>query len=156
MNKPKKSDELGTMTRRKMLLGATALTATLASGKAFASSDHANHHMASADKGLIDAALGCVKAGNTCVDHCIELVKNNDTSIGDCLDAVTSMLPMCTTLSKLAANQSRHLAAFAKVCIEVCEDCRQECKRHADKHPECKACMESCETCIKECKKVAA
>jgi len=143
--------------RRNLLLGATAVTAALASGASFASSEHEHHHHgANSNTDLIDAALDCVKKGEACNDHCIELVKSGDTSIAECLDTVSVMLPMCSTLSKLASAQSKHLAEFAKVCIAVCEDCEKECKKHEDKHAECKACMKSCGDCIKQCKKIIA
>ncbi len=142
--------------RRELLLGGTAVAAALASGETFAASEHYNHRGAPSNSGLIDSALDCVKKGIACSDHCIELVKQGDTSIADCLKTVTVMLPMCTALSKLASSKSRHLSSVAKVCIAVCEDCHEECKKHAEKHAECKACMESCAACIDECKKVAA
>ena len=148
----KSTDSQGT-SRREVLLGAAAIAATLATQTAFAGDEH--HHKGS-DTGLIDASLGCVKAGQICLDHCVELIKNGDTSISACLEAVSDMLPMCSTLSKLASSQSPHLAAFAKVCIAVCEDCEKECQKHANKHAACKACAESCAACIKACKKVAA
>ena len=151
-----KEETVTDISRRKLLAGAVAATATVATGSVFASSNHKHHLGTKLNTKLIDAALDYVKKGEACSNHCIELVKRDDNSIADCLDAVTEMLPMCETLSKLASSQSKHLYEFAKVCIAVCEDCEKECKVHQKKHPECKACMESCAACIKECKKIAA
>ena len=131
------------------------MTATFATGKTFASSEH-QHHQMNRNTAVIDAAMDCVKKGDACLDHCIELVKMNDTSIADCLATVTDMLPMCTALAKLASNQSPHLAELANVCISVCEACEKECRKHEKKHTECRNCAESCAACIKECKKIAA
>jgi Cys-rich four helix bundle protein (predicted Tat secretion target) len=141
--------------RRNMLLGAAAMTATLAAGKTFASSEH-QHHKMNKNTAVIDAAMDCVKKGDACLDHCIELVKMGDTSIAECLATVTDMLPLCTALAKLASNQSSHLTELANVCISVCESCEKECRKHEKKHVECKNCAESCAACIKECKKIAA
>ncbi len=148
--------------RRDVLLGAAVAT-TLVAGTAFASSEHEHHHaghgmMVSSERetSLIDAALHCVKSGEICNDHCIELVKQGDTSIAECLASVSDMLVTCAGLSRLAANQSAHLAAFAKVCIAVCKDCEKACAKHENHHAECRACAQSCRECIKACEKIAA
>lgn len=145
--------------RRNVLLGGAAVAATLATGTAFAATGadaHHHHHEANKNTGLIDTALHCIKTGDACQAHCIELVKQGDTSIADCLNTVAEMLPMCTALAKLASYNSTHLVALAKVCIDVCEACEKECRNHEDKHAECKACADSCAECIKECKKLVA
>ncbi|MCW8831445.1 MAG: four-helix bundle copper-binding protein [Gammaproteobacteria bacterium] len=143
--------------RRDILLGAAAVAATFASDSAFSASEH-NHDMhnhASGNQDIIDAALDCVKTGMACNDHCIELLKDGDTSIVNCMDVLSETLAMCTALSQMASYQSSHLAAVAKVCISVCEDCEKECRKHEKKHAACKACAESCKDCIDACKKIA-
>lgn len=138
--------------RRNLLLGSVAVATALAAAPAFSAGGH-EHHAENPNAGLIDAALDCVKKGDVCQQHCIELVKAGDTSIADCLRTVVDMLPMCATLTKLASHQSVHLAALARVCIAVCEDCEKECRKHENKHAACKACAESCAACIEACKK---
>lgn len=160
MSNEQTSESLESASRRELLLGATAMTAALATGNSFAATDHDHHHhhgmMSNPNTAVIDAALDCIKKGDACNDHCIELVKMGDTSIADCLDSVAVMLPLCGALSKVASANSHHLAALAKVCIAACKDCHDQCEKHKDTHVECKACMESCAACIKECEKVAA
>ena len=161
MKQTDRSEIIEDKSRRDVLLGAAVVT-TLAAGSAFASSEHDHHagHMMSApsnrDTSLMDAALHCVKSGEICNDHCIELVKQGDTSIAECLASVSDMLVTCAGLSRLAANESPHLAAFAKVCIAVCKDCEKACAKHENHHAECRACAQSCRECIKACEKVAA
>jgi len=160
----KHTDQLETIeskSRRDVLLGAAVAT-TLVTGSAFASSEHDHHaghtmmEPSNRDTSLMDAALHCVKSGEICNDHCIELVKKGDTSIAECLASVSDMLATCSGLSRLAANESAHLAAFAKVCIAVCKDCEKACAKHENHHAECRACAQSCRECIKACEKVAA
>lgn len=141
--------------RRNILLGAAAAATTLASSNVFSATGHMHHNMNS-NTGLIDTALDCVKTGQACNDHCIELVKSGDTSIAECMSTVSEMLAACTALSQMASYQSRHLPAIAKVCIAVCEDCEKECRKHAKKHTACKACADACLDCIKACEKAAA
>lgn len=123
--------------RRDILLGAAAVAATLATDTAFSATDHSHNmhnHQANSNEKIINAALDCVKTGLACNDHCIELLKEGDTSIVKCMDVLTESLAMCTALSQMASYQSTHLPELAKLCISVCEDCEKECRKHEKKH----------------------
>lgn len=145
-------------TRRDLLKGAVVASATMASSTVFGSSghDHGSMHHNNANTDLVDTALDCMKTGQACLDHCIDLFKLGDTSVADCADKVTEMLAMCNALSQMASYQSKHLAEVAKVCAAVCKDCKKACDKHAKKHKACKDCAASCEDCIKACEKLAA
>jgi len=142
--------------RRNVLLGATAIATAAGLGfseNADAAMDHHHMHAIPPERQkVIDASLGCVKAGQACIQHCIDMFKMKDTSMAECADSVQEMLATCTALSQLASYDSRHLKDFAKTCINVCKDCKKTCDKHADKHAACKACSDSCADCIKACK----
>ena len=57
-------------------------------------------------------------------------------------------------LQQLAAGESKYLPQLARVAMDACKQCEDECKK-TDKHPECKACGEACAACYKECKAIA-
>lgn len=161
-------EHVETISRRNVLLGALGAAAagtSLLAVNSFAAShgDHGDSHGSSSHAGhqmtnlsLVDAAAGCIKSGQICSNHCVDLVKAGDTSIARCLETVSEMLASCTALAQLASFQSPHLPAFAKVCISICEDCEKECRKHEDKHAACRNCAESCKECIAACKKIAA
>ena len=142
--------------RRNILLGATAVATAAGLGlsaNANAAMDHHHMHAIPADRQkVIDASLHCVKAGQACIQHCIDMFKMKDTSMAECADTVQEMLATCTAVSQLASYDSRHLKDFATLCVNVCKDCKKSCDKHADKHAACKACSESCDDCIKACK----
>lgn len=152
------------VSRRNILKGFGLFAAAASSGLSLntlaASTEHDHaHHVHTVDLALqrvIDHAMDCIKKGEMCNQHCIELFKTGDTSVANCAESVQEMLASCTAMSKLAAYNSKHLKAMMKVCISVCEDCEKECKKHADKHAECKACANSCADCIKVCKEYLA
>ena len=52
----------------------------------------------------------------------------------------------------MAAQGSKHLAKYAKVAMEVCQDCEAECRKHESEHQVCKDCASACAACAKECK----
>ena len=144
------------LTRRDVLKGVMAATATMAAGSVLAAGEHMNHQGHQKTPEVVRTALHCIRDGEACLDHCIDLFKSGDTSVADCADTVVEMLAMCNALMKMASAKSKHLSAVAKVCAAVCKDCKKECEKHADKHAACKACAKSCEECIKACEKIAA
>ncbi|MDH5485477.1 MAG: four-helix bundle copper-binding protein [Gammaproteobacteria bacterium] len=142
--------------RRHMILGATAMATAAGlglSGTASAAMDHNHMHAIPAGRQkIIDSTLDCVKAGQACIQHCIDMFKMKDTSMAECADTVQEMLATCTAMSQMASYDSKHLKEFASLCIKVCKDCKKSCDIHADTHAACKACAESCADCIKSCK----
>lgn len=156
----KNNESAKSFTSRRTFISRTlAALATLPVAHAFAESKHGSHHHHHAPNrhsDLVNAALHCVKTAQYCRDHCIELIKAGDTSMSDCLEAVTDTVSMCETLVHLAVADNRHLKDFARVCIKVCKDCEQECEPHKEKHKECKDCMESCIACIEQLEIIVA
>lgn len=136
--------------------GIATLAATTAAIAETTTPDHQNMNHGTAEtsphQDVITAALDCVRQGNACMEHCINLFKVGDTTVAQCADNVSQMLPMCDTLAKLASYDSSHLKNLAKVCIAVCEECEKECRKHEMHHIPCKNCADSCLECIKACK----
>ncbi|SEQ85542.1 twin-arginine translocation signal/Cys-rich four helix bundle protein [Solimonas aquatica] len=150
------------MQRRKFLTAATAAVASSVISAAWAEDKmpdeagmHHHHHMAEAYPPIAATAADCIKTGQVCIDHCLSLLGQGDTSIVGCARSVQQMLPICAALQQLAVQKSAYLPAMAKVALQACRDCEKECRKHADKHPQCKACAESCLACAKECEKLA-
>lgn len=150
--------------RRQLLAGAGAALVAgafggiTAVGAAEHAHDHGHHHpiMDGARARVVDHAMHCIKTGQICIQHCIDLFKTGDTSVADCADSVLEMLASCNAMAQLATYNSRHLKDLMRVCIGVCEDCEKECRKHEDKHAECKACADSCADCIKVCQEYLA
>lgn len=107
----------------------------------------------SKQKTLVDAIHGCLKAGEACIDHCLDSFKAGDTAMAHCAASVTEMLAFCAAHGRLASLHSKHLKEMSALAIKVCGDCEKECRKH-EKHPPCKACADACAACIKECKKI--
>lgn len=108
--------------------------------------DHAHHADpdAHASHAVLDAASDCVQMGQICVQHCLVLLGQGDTTMAPCARAATDMLAITQAVLALAAGSSQHLKAQAQVAVAAAERCEAECRKHADKHPTCKDCAESC------------
>jgi Cys-rich four helix bundle protein (predicted Tat secretion target) len=150
------------MERRDFLKSAVAMATIAAAGTAMAEEhkmdmnhDHKNmagmNHHANPNQKLIAAAADCVAKANLCLQHCLTLLGDGDKSMAACAKSSSQVSAICTALGQFAAGQSKNLSQLAKVAMEVCKDCEEECKK-TNKHPECKACEESCAACYKECK----
>lgn len=105
---------------------------------------------------LVDAAFACVKVGQACEQHCLTLLGKGDTSLAECAASVGEMLVLCDALTRLAAQDSRHLRALAGVCGRACRDCEKACRKHEAHHAICKQCAEACAACASQCEKIQA
>lgn len=147
------------MDRREWLLAAGAATLAAASGAAGAADEHEHmhhHHGAAPNHGLIDATAECTKVGQACLAHCLVLLGQGETEMAPCAQSVSQMLAVCGALQQLAAQQSKQLPRLAALAADLCKDCEAECRKHEQKHAECKACAEACSACQKECRAIAA
>lgn len=144
------------MNRRELLLGGMALAGAAVVGRAQAAEHmHEHHHDVSENAALSAATSDCVQKGEVCLSHCLELLGQGDKGMAACAKSVNQMLAICGALQQLANQNSKQTARLATIAMDVCKQCEDECKKHADKHEQCKACGESCAACYKECKKIA-
>ena len=110
------NEVLKSASRRKLIIGTAAVAASIAAGGVVAG-EHKHHHHAAKHGDLVESALDCIKTGEACSHHCIQLIKDGDTSLGECLEIVDQMLPMCRALATLGASDSAHLS---RVCASLC------------------------------------
>ena len=155
------------MNRREVLDLVTAVGLTSFAGAAVAADAKAAHdmqnmpaahdHAAMSGKypALVAATSKCVTTGDACVNHCLTLLGEGDKELAACAKTVRDTIAACTALRELAAANSPHVAALAKVVADICRGCKSECDKH-DKHQPCRDCGEACAQCAKECDKVAA
>ena len=145
------------MNRRDALVNSGAVMLAAASSAALSQEhDHSKMGHGGPNQTLVAAAADCVVKGQACLAHCLILLAEGDKTMGGCSKMVNQMLAVCGALQNLASQQSPLLPALAKVALEACQQCVQECSKHKDKHAECKACMESCQNCAKQCKLITA
>jgi len=146
------------MQRREFLIGLGAAAALASTTQAFAddkpASGASDMHPAMY-AGVQRAAAHCVSAGDDCLRHCFGMLSMNDTSMMGCTKASYEMVAACNALATLAAANSPHVPALAKVVATICADCKKQCDKYPN-IPECKACAETCANTISECEKLAA
>jgi len=143
-------EKVNQLTRRDVLLGLGAATATLAfSSNAMAAMpghDHSKHTAQQPD--VLDATNNCTDKGTRCISHCLVAWSEGDLDLAVCAKKVNEMNTICGGFAKLLAANSNHVKEYAKICKAVCKECAKECRKH-DKHHECRECGEACEALIK-------
>jgi Cys-rich four helix bundle protein (predicted Tat secretion target) len=98
-----------------------------------------------------ETASKCIAVGLVCLAHCQQSLAQGSKEMAACSASVSDMLAACETLQKLAASNSPHLAAMAKVCGEICKTCATKCEPHSKNMDVCKACMNACKSCADAC-----
>jgi len=145
------------MDRRGMLfaMGAAAVSASALPGIG-QEMPMSHHHMMGGAKNqaLIDAAGACSVAAEICVGHCVEMLASGDKTMAACAASSREVAVVCDGLRSLAAQNSAHLASYAKVAAEICKSCEAECRKHPQ-HEACKNCADACAACAIDCGKVA-
>jgi Cys-rich four helix bundle protein (predicted Tat secretion target) len=159
------------MNRRDFVVtGVTAVAAALAARADGQTAEQQHDHTAHAagtktpsmpagavqNAAIVDAAAGCLKSGEVCLEHCLEVLRSGDVSMVRCSKTVSAMLPVCRATLALAVQGSPYLADVSRICAKVCRDCEAACKEHAAHHEACRLCMESCQRCAAACEKLAA
>ena len=93
---------------------------------------------------LVRVALECSGTGELCLQHCYAEFAKGQTMLAQCAARVSEMIPVCEALASLAALESVHLKAYAKVCTDVCKACQDECLKHEAHAEICKQCADAC------------
>lgn len=104
---------------------------------------------------LVRVALECSGTGELCLHHCFTEFAKGQTMLAQCAARVGEMVPVCKTLASLAALESSHLKAYAKICIDVCQACEDECRKHAGHAAICGQCADACARVITALKALA-
>lgn len=158
------------MDRRDFLTGAVttaiALSGAVASSRADAHDEHAHEAAAGGAAAqsdprlakIVETSLDCVKTGDACIRHCVELLGGGNTALKECLQTALDMTAVCRSMAQLASQataQTKTLRAYVAACAQYCRDCAAACKKHAEHHAACKACLESCNRCVEACESLA-
>ncbi len=155
-------------TRHEQHIPATALTRRSALGSAAAgllavvapvfarAADHTTHAAHGRYHDLVDVTLNCVGWGQQCQKHIMGLFASGDTSLAQCSVRIQDMIAVCNALASLASAESDYLKPLARVCIDVCDACEKECRKHEQKHAICKETADACTQVVTACKKLGA
>ncbi len=148
--------EDASLSRRDVLIAAATVAAVGASRSAFAGEGHDHSQHAPQQPELHEALKECTGKGELCVSHCLASFREGDTMLADCASKVHEMLAVCSAMATLVAANSTYAKGMAKICAQACNDCAEECRKHADHHEECRACMETCEAVVPKLEQLSA
>lgn len=136
------------MTRRDLMVAGAAVVAQAAAVRAA--------EAPAAAGALARAATDCVRSGEACLQHCLQLLSTGDKTLGECAQMVNQMLAVCRAVGPLADAGGKYLRATAQLCRDVCADCERVCRQHAERHPICGTCADACAATAAAAKPLAA
>jgi Cys-rich four helix bundle protein (predicted Tat secretion target) len=153
--KKDQGERSATLTRRAILMSAVGgLLAGQALSLAHAEESGAKPSVHGQYHDLGDAALNCVGWGERCQNHIQGLFASGDTSLAQCSARIHDMIAVCRAVVSLAAAESAYLKPLAKVCLDVCDSCEKECRKHEQRHAICKETADACARMVAACKKI--
>ena len=90
------------------------------------------------------------------MQHCLDALAKGDKSLGECAQMVNQMLAVCRAVGPIVDANGRFVRPMAQLCAEVCADCEQACRKHAQHHAICAQCADACAATVKAAKPLAA
>lgn len=101
----------------------------------------------------------CIDACNICADTCDRCatlcLQEPDTKVmARCITLEIDCAQVCRVAAGFMARGSELSHTICQACLEVCEDCRQECAQYQMEH--CKECEMACRLCAQECLRMLA
>ena len=101
----------------------------------------------------IDACLNCVQSCTSCADA--DLVEPDVEEMRDCVALDGNCADVCQLTARLLSRPA-HWDSFVihrvlQACVRVCNNCAEECARHAAHHRHCAICERVCRACVEAC-----
>ena len=98
----------------------------------------------------IDSCLRCAAICNHCASSCTQ--EEDIEMMALCIRLDMECAAICYSAAQLMSLGSSRAQKIIKICLEVCEACGTECKKHATPH--CQECSELCLACAKDCRAI--
>lgn len=101
----------------------------------------------------IEACFQCAQACTACADACLN--EDGDMDLRYCIRTDLDCADICETTGKILSRQTEPswdlIKAQVGACLRACQECGEECRRHAEHHEHCKVCGEACRRCEQAC-----
>jgi hypothetical protein len=102
----------------------------------------------------IQECLNCAQAATACADSC--LADPGRAELGRCASAALNCADLAEVtvrvISRPTGYSARLVQAVLEACIEACQACYDQCRRHALEHEQCRICAEACHRCTHACR----
>lgn len=106
----------------------------------------------------IEECASCAAVCTSCADACLaeDMVADLRQCIRQCLDCA-DVCAMAGTLGIRRTGTHEGLIRQAmELCALACQECAEECARHAGAHEHCRLCADHCRRCETLCRDAAA
>lgn len=104
--------------------------------------------MAAMDMSVLQA---CMDACAACEQACTVC----STQLMDCAPACMNCADMCNTMMRsmmrMQGMTPASMMAMLDACIAMCQNCMDDCMKHADHSEVCRMCAQTCKDCMDAC-----
>lgn len=97
---------------------------------------------------LISELYQCAAACNNCYEACLQ--EEDVAKLERCMKLDKECYEVCHLTAHTLERGSEHADLFLDLCIRICNDCAEECEKHAH-HEHCRKCAEACRKCVQKC-----
>ncbi len=96
---------------------------------------------------LLQTLMKCITACEHCADACLD--EPDPSHMKECVRLDRDCADICMLTARCIGRDSDRSHDLLRVCIVVCDACREECSRHENAH--CRKCAEVCAVCHDAC-----
>lgn len=101
----------------------------------------------------IDACLDCAQSCTSCADA--DLLEPDVEDLRRCVALDQTCADVCEVTARVLSRpgQEDRFAThrLLQACVRVCENCADECAKHAAHHRHCAICERTCRVCVQAC-----
>ena len=98
----------------------------------------------------IEACLRCAAICNYCASACTR--EEDVKMMAKCIRLDMECAAICHAAAKVMSLGSSRSQDLCRICVEICEECGNECSLHEHEH--CRECAKICHQCAEECRRV--
>jgi hypothetical protein len=102
---------------------------------------------------VIQSGLECAQACDVCASQALSEIEPG--SLSRAIRLAMDCAEICLENVRLIRRDSELQVAMCHLCMEACDLCAEECRRHARSVDVCRMCAEACERCSEACKSMA-
>jgi hypothetical protein len=93
-----------------------------------------------------NCATDCLQCENSCLDE------HDVKDMVKCIRLDRDCAETCIFTAKMLASDTVFFNEISILCAKICDDCADECEKHASHMDHCRICAESCRRCAEACR----
>jgi hypothetical protein len=112
-------------------------------------------------KMIYEQYIECIEACQKCATICNNcatayLNKKEVEKLSQCIQLTMEWAVICRTATEIMSMGGIYSDRQCAICVEICNECADECLKHAKNLEQCRECVEVCRRCAELCASLSA